>query len=366
VVVADSVVPFKITRATRGQDGVIECTARYEDPEIYSAAYAGQSANLPTNVFVDVGESLLYLFNGPLLIPSNDDSGFYWAVDAASSVWRGADIQRSIDAGDTYTTLSGAAVRAIGGTVAVALPDGPVGYMDEGNEIEVALIYGGHQLAGVTEEVMFAGANTFWLGTADGSSGEVIGFRDAELVTPGVYRLSGLLRGRRGTDHAMASHGPDEVFVLLSVSTVGRSDYGSAEWNAARLYRAPSVLQEAVDADVISFTNTGEALRPFSPVHVTGTRDGSNNLTVEWIRRSRTYAGGLAGPVPLGEESERYEVDVWRAGILKRTIASSSEVVVYTAADQTTDGYTPGDAVTVDVYQLSATRGRGHARRAII
>jgi hypothetical protein len=45
---------------------------------------------------------------------------------------------------------------------------------------------------------------------------EVMQFRDAVLVGPGTYQLSGFLQGRLGTDDRIATHAADERFVLLS------------------------------------------------------------------------------------------------------------------------------------------------------
>jgi hypothetical protein len=300
------------------------------------------------------------------LLETNDNRGFYWTAAAASSGWRGAEIERSTDGGDTWKAMNGAAIRGVIGDVGNTLGDGPESYVDEGNFVTVTLIYSNHFLTGVTEADMLGGANSAWIGRADGSTGEVIGFRDAELISPGVYELRGLLRGRRGTDHAIAGHVAGEVFVLLSTQTVGRTDFGPTDWDVERSYRAPSVLKEAEDADVITFTNTGEAKRPFSPVHVTGSRDGADNLTLEWVRRTRLFTNGLAGPVPLGEESEKYEVDVlnFAGSAVVRTIRVTAETASYTAAEQAADGIVPGDPVRVVVYQMSATRGRGHGRSA--
>lgn len=115
------------------------------------------------------------------------------------------------------------------------------------------------------------------------------------------------------------------------------------------------------------FTNTGEGKRPLSPVHIAGTRDVGHDLTLTWVRRTRLMVPGLGyGPVPLGEETEAYEVDIIVSGSPVRTIASTTPTAAYSAADQTADGITPGDPVQVRVYQLSGVRGRGHPGNATV
>lgn len=99
---------------------------------------------------------------------------------------------------------------------------------------------------------------------------------------------------------------------------------------------------------------------PKSPVHVEGTRDGSNNLALSWVRRTRLQVPGLGlGPVPLGELSEAYSIDIYSGASVVRTISATTPAANYSAAEQTADGLTPGNPVSLRVYQLSDVRGRG-------
>jgi len=72
--------------------------------------------------------------------------------------------------------------------------------------------------------------------------------------------------------------------------------------------------------------------------------------------------------VPLGESSQAYEVDIRNAGdtATLRTIKATTPTVSYTAAQQTTDGLTPGNPVVLRVFQISATVGRGIQRSATV
>jgi hypothetical protein len=102
-------------------------------------------------------------------------------------------------------------------------------------------------------------------------------------------------------------------------------------------------------------------------VHVAGSRNGANDLAVTWIRRTRLAVPGLgAGPVPLGEATEHYEVDILVGLAVVRTIATTTPTVTYTAAAQTADGLAPGAPVKLAVYQMSDVRGRGHPAVATV
>jgi hypothetical protein len=122
------------------------------------------------------------------------------------------------------------------------------------------------------------------------------------------------------------------------------------------------------DGTVQTLVSQLRTLRPYAPVHIAGARDGSNNLTLTWTRRTR-----LGGhwqdliDVPLGENSEAYEVDILDGGSVIRTITGlSSPTAEYTAVQQAADGLTPGDPVTMEVFQLSDLVGRGFAGPATV
>lgn len=367
VSVLGNVLPFKIVRSSRGANAVIDWDLQYEDPEVYTSEAPGAFGVVPPNFVRFPGNTLLTLMDAPLLRPADDDTGFYWAANGPEDGWKGANILRSTD-GTTYANLSQVGVRSVTGSVASPLLSGSTDFFDEVNAITVVLDRPSHTLESFSELDVLNGANAAWLGDPNGFEGEVFQFKTASLIAPATYELSGLLRGRRGTEYAIGLHGLNEKFVLLNTRTLGRSDFGAGDWSKQRLFKPVSLLQSVADVPPQSFTNSGEAKRPFSVVHVAGTRDGSNNLTITWIRRTRLYTPELGGgPVPLGEETEAYEIDVLiGSGSPALTLTATSETVTLTAAEQTSVGITPGDPVSVEIFQLSTIRGRGHGQLATI
>src|SRR5690606_17944505 len=105
---------------------------------------------------------------------------------------------------------------------------------------------------------------------------------------------------------------------------------------------------------------SGLGLRPYSPVHVTGSRDEAGDLTIAWVRRDRIGADSWdQSEIPMSETSEAYEVDILNGGTVVRTLTATSPSVVYTAVQQTADFGAPQSSVPVRVYQRSQTFGRG-------
>jgi len=359
--------PMRVIRITRGNNGIIEMEASYDDPEINNSLALGVAGPVSSGTVTLPGETLFVPMDAPLLRDEDLEDGLYWAATAASSGWRGASIKRSSDAGLTFTTISDVAVRNPLGLVTGVLSAGPSSVFDKTTTLTVTLTSSTNTLESLSELLVLNGNNAAWVGPITGGAGEVIQFTTATLIAENTYELTTLLRGRLGTEHAIATHVAGEYFVLLQGGTLGSSSFGVGDWDKARIYKPVSLLTDELQAVEQTFTNTGIRSKPLSPSRVKGARNGSNDLTVTWLRRSRKRQLGFGnGSPPLGEAVEQYEVDIMSGATVVRTIEVTSETASYTAAEQTTDGLTPGDNVDVKVYQISETRGRGYAEEATI
>jgi hypothetical protein len=103
-----------------------------------------------------------------------------------------------------------------------------------------------------------------------------------------------------------------------------------------------------------------------SPAHIKGVRAASD-LNISWIRRTRTGGDNWELPeVPLGEDSETYEVDILDGETVKRTISVVVANAVYTSAEQIADFGSLQPAVSVRVYQTNMLFGRGAPRAAVV
>ena len=70
--------------------------------------------------------------------------------------------------------------------------------------------------------------------------------------------------------------------------------------------------------------------------------------------------------MPLGEDVERYEVDVLSAGTVLRTLAATAPAALYDNAAELADFGVPQDALSLRVAQLGATVGRGTPAEATL
>jgi len=264
-----------------------------------------------------------------------------------------------------------AARNLIYGVAETALPDHGARTWDRVNSLTLRLYRGA--LASASEAAVLNGANVVLVGD------EILQFANATLNADGSTTLDTLLRGRRGSEWATASHVAGERVIILSEATLSRANLPDSDLNALRFYKAVTLggpLGEGVERPL---TLRGRSLMPYAPVDLRGTRAGSPaDWTVTWKRRTRL--GGAwkdAVDVPLGEESGDYEIDILNGSVVVRTITSAasaggsvitpgSRQALYSGADQVADFGAEQASLDLRLYQLSATVGRGFAAAAIL
>lgn len=340
---------------------VFEAISCAETP-LASVAYAESGGGLGASVSEPIATTL-YLMDLPLLRPEDDQPGLYAAVSGLDG-WPGAGLWRAAD-GVNYTSLASFSTAATAGAAVTALQQSHVAYMDRSNALRVQLLRG--TLSSCTMDDLFNGANAALVGA------EIIQFQSATLLGPGLYELRNLLRGRQGTEEAVALHTVGEGFVLLSSSAVQFLPAQISDRNRSYSFRAVTTGQTLGLAQDIAAAYGLKTLQPLAPAHLQGLRVGGQgtDLTIKWIRRARKNAAWVDYvDVPLDEKEEKYDVEIVDSGtgVTMRTFADVSEtMVIYTAAQQAADwdGSIPS-SFTVRVCQQSALYGRGLKASSII
>lgn len=340
------------------RDGLIDFEGVDEDAAVYDQTSLGGTIEDEAPVTL-AGPTKAVLLDIPALLDTDDDPGYYAAAAGYLSGWPGARLYRSDDGGANYTSKTVFFDAAVIGYVYLdTLGDYTGGnFYDASNTVRVSLLAG--SLTSVTDAQLLAGANAAAIGN-ETDGWEIVQFRDV-AYSAGIYTLSMLLRGRKGTEHKQSTHGANETFVLLTVAGLQRLADTVGALNTAALYRAVTFGARLADTSTQSFTNTGMALECYSPVHPAAIGWGGD-LTLSWIRRGRLANGWNDGiDVPLSEDVESYEVDVYNAGntAVVRTLTSATQTVAYTSAQQTTDHGAPVTSLNLRIYQLSADVGRG-------
>lgn len=340
--------------------GVLDIEGALVAPPIASAAQADEGYIADHKNIVPV-ESKLYLMDLPLLRSADDQPGVYAAVSGIAG-WPGASLWRASDSVN-YSSLSSFGFAATAGLASTVLADRPSWYMDRNSTINVQLMQG--ILSSCAEADLLNGANAALLGN------EIIQFQTATLIGPGLYALSNLLRGRRGTEDVTSAHAVGERFILLTAGTVQFIPALLSDLNRAYYFRALSNGQSLGDVMDESFAYGLITLRPFAPVHITGNRSSGtgSDLTISWKRRARLNGDWVDNvDVPLDEPAELYDLEIMNGSAVMRTFSGlTTSAQNYSASQQSADwGGSIPSTFTVNVYQLSSRYGRGQKATAVI
>lgn len=342
VIVDDGEFEYRTRIVDRSEEGqVIKWRGVDEKPAAYSPnVVPGSGGGGVGDVRYD-GPTKLELIDSPMFLDSNDDAGHYVAVAGYMDTWPGAFGYKSVDAGATYTKILTMKTEAAIGYATTELGDFAGGNtVDEANSVQVRMHSG--SLATVTADQFMTEANAALLGD------EIILFHRAELIAPDTYRLTGFLRGRRGTEQHIAAHEVGDRFVFLSGASVYRAPDSLSGLDVAAKWKGITFGQGLDSATAQDFTNTGAGLKPYSVAHLRAIDIGGGQYLVRWTRRSRIGGKWRDGvDVPLGETSESYQVVV------------NADAAVTVAVSELEVAAAPGDTITV--YQMSTAVGRGFA-----
>ncbi len=355
---------IRVTQVLIGANRVVEVSGIVERPFNTELTPAVDSNIIITPSIYRPPTLVLHILDLPPLTGGEiRSSGFYWAVAAAdpSALYLGGTL---FDSGTDidFGTLALLPPETTMGIALSVLADAPsIDVWDEISVVQIELHEG--TLSSATKDQVLSGSNTCIIGD------EIIGFRTATLISENIYDLSGLWRGRRDTSDHSVGHVLVERFVLLT----GLLEFGSintAQIGNVRFYRPTPSGEDVANVSSVSHTHEAETLRTFRPKNVSGERDGSNDLTIVWMRSSRDILDALDPSIPaLVDGVEQYEIDFFTPGfgsIVRTVVVDNVETYLYTAADQSSDGLTPGDPVSLRIYQISPTLGRGNETEVIV
>lgn len=244
--------------------------------------------------------------------------------------WRRAALSISHDGDASWADAGMTAAPAVMGEALAALAAGGAALFDDSNFVDVRLLNDSMWLESRTDAALVDGANLALVGE------ELIQFGRAEPLGERAFRLSRLLRGRRGTEWAIGDHGAGERFVLLEAAALALVDLP-----ASRIGGMLAVMAEGLgDAGAPVMTARmieGAALRPPAPAHLVAEHLAGGDIRLTWVRRSRDgWDWRDGGDAPLAEEAERYVLT-----INGRTILLDTPGYIYGDFEQAGNGGPP-------------------------
>jgi hypothetical protein len=249
---------FRLTRIADGLARRIEAVR--QDREVYDQPPGAQRAAAVARS-VPLGAPQVAILDLPQLTSAHKPPRPLIAVDA--DPWPGTVAVLRSPETSSWASFATITRRARIGTLVADLQAGPPWRWDRGTVMEIDLPWG--QLESVTELQLFAGANAFAVESAPGSW-EVLQARDVTLIAPSRYRLTTLLRGQRGTEHAIVNPAPAGARVVVLDAAVTELPFTSGEiglpWNlAVGTGHAARVGPEVHDAVARAIGRLAPALR---------------------------------------------------------------------------------------------------------
>lgn len=288
-----------------------------------ASAEPGRSVGAPDQIH---GPTVVHLLDIPAL---GDEPlaapRLFVAAAGASLGWRRASLSVSTDGGTSWQAIGGTAAPATMGVALGVLPPAEVALFDHANSIVVELLHEAMTLHDADEAGLVAGRNLAVLGR------ELIQFGRAEPLGAGRWRLSRLVRGRRGSEWAMDMHQAGERFVLIEAETLVPYDAPLASIGGTVRLMAMGVgdLSAAAEGEASSI---GESIRPPAPTHLVAHRRADGGVDLQWIRRSRSGWRWIdLVDAPLGEEREAYVMTITPAAGAQRTIELEEPAYHYAA-----------------------------------
>jgi hypothetical protein len=184
-----------------------------------------------------------------------------------------------------------------------------------------------------------AGANLAMAGD------ELLQFARAVPLGGRQWGLSGLWRGRRGTEAMIATQSAGDRFVLLDAEALVTLDLP-----AEAIGKTIQVLAQGVgdvEPGAAEALVSGISVVPPSPVHLRATALPGGGAEIAWTRRSRSGWDWIDGvEAPLAEESELYQVAIVSKGG-DRLEQTEAPRIVLTAAERSA-------AMAITVRQIGA------------
>jgi len=364
-----------VQRVTRGANMIlhIEGFVDSTDQVVGSTAY-GQD---PLNAWRGGGPAAPVAYALDIAAVRNQDliDPILYLAAASPASWGGVNVWESLDDSNYYHIGSLGVESNIG--IAEDILSYGVGVLDfdvwdETNTVTVRL-YTDLTPTTIAQASVLQWRNIMLVGD------EVIGFANVTDNGDGTFTLSSLRRGLRDTETFAATHAiGDRVVLLFDHLGVPFTSIGAVAHridppgvDETRYYKFVPAGLGLNDVTAEAILIEGWNARPFAPTTLAKALDGSNNATFTWSRVSRAIVKPLTNTATrMIEDHEQYDLEiidstgaaVVRTFQLRTEFQASRDAfmsIVYTATQQTTDGFTPGQALSVRLYQVGEY-GRSH------
>ncbi|MEQ1688245.1 MAG: phage tail protein [Sphingopyxis sp.] len=328
-------------------------------PIIWHDMLAGDGGRSISTPDLIIGSSVGHLLDLPSWGEGGlgQGGGLAIAVAGTGAGWRSAVVEVSASVAAPPTVIGSAIATPVLGMIATVSSAPQSMLLDTVGWIDVDLLRGDMVLSNASDADLLAGANLAMVGA------ELIQFGHIEPLGNRRWRLSRLLRGRIGTEDAMAEMAGGQGFTLIDATSllpippvVGLNSIGVGGTISV-------IGQGDLTPLLLPIPANNRASRPLNPVHLRYAWVDDGALALSWIRRSRNgFAWSGNVDVPLDERIERYRISVSAGTMVAEFVAdvpamtfSPAQMSLWRAAAATISTSIRQTGESAESLQLTAT-----------
>lgn len=197
---------------------------------------------------------------------------------------------------------------------------------------------------------------------------EALSFVFAEPVAERTWRLNKLVRGLGGEDWLAGEVIPAGAPVVLLDAGVVPLVTDVSLIGAPQIYRVAAASGGHGDPASVEVRAQASALAllPYAPVRPSARRV-AGGVEIAFIRRGRIDSDGWTSvDVPLGEDLEAYEIEILKQGVVQRVVRVAGPQALYSGSHELEDFGSVQTLISLRIFQMSASVGRGFACEAIV
>lgn len=269
--------------------------------------------------------------------------------------WTGCNIYRSLDGENTYQQIDTTMEEATWGLVETPIPAPANQHVwDNTTEITVKLKTG--TLVSRNAIDVLNGMNFALVGE------EVIAFRTKTLIATNTYKLTGLLRGMRGTEQFCGTHVADELFLLLDGALL-EVPYTKEQRTKQMFFKAVTIGSDISKAKSYEVIPSTKSAVPWAVCSFKGEKnDTTGAWHISWISRNHVNGEMVdSGPVPQPYNFGGFILQILDSGgNSKRDLNTTDMFLDYTTEMQIEDFGAQQNSVTVRIAQVDIEWGPGY------
>jgi hypothetical protein len=320
---------MRLSETLVGQDFSIDTKGVSEKATAYISDLTGAVSDIPVPTLGIAYPATPYAVNTPLLrdldYDSDENAQVYLGVGTNAINFTSAAL--FINDGFDFANLGAINQKLVTGFCQTVLPPTTSwASTDNTTKFVVRILDAAVVLESITQEDMLnTQANAALVGN------EIIQFRDATQQSDGSWLLTGLLRGRRGTNDAVNNHFQGETFILLDPDAFLIQERPPEAYNVTIQLKAVPPGTQIEEAETGTFDLTPRDLQPYTPEDV-AVSDDDTTVTVSMQRRSRvifplTDGTGVIHYREGDKPSAKIEYRVWFGlGLADRETTATPDV----------------------------------------